>query len=95
MSNLQHFRADDVRGHQVGGELHALVVEPQNHAQGLGQAGLGHARQTDQQGMAPGQQGDQHLVDDRLLTVNDLANGGPGLLDSAHQSFYVLEVHHR
>ena len=38
---LQHLRADDVGGHEVGRELHALGVEAQHLAQGLDQQRLG------------------------------------------------------
>src|SRR3546814_16883433 len=41
---------------------------------GLDQAGLGEARHADEQAMAAGQQGDQGLIDHRLLAEDDTAD---------------------
>ena len=49
---LEHFRADDVGGHEVRGELDALGIEPQDLAQRLDQQRLGEAWHADQQRMA-------------------------------------------
>ncbi|MEI9887365.1 MAG: hypothetical protein WDN08_12840 [Rhizomicrobium sp.] len=71
---LQHFGADDVGRHQVGGELDALPVEPEHDAQGLDQLGLGQTRHPDQEAMASGQQGHQRLLDHGLLAEDRLAD---------------------
>ena len=71
---LQHFRADDVGGHQVGRELDALPVEPQHDAQRLHQLGLGQARHADQKAMAARQQRDQRLLDHLVLAEDHLAD---------------------
>ena len=68
---LQHLRADDVGGHQVGRELDALGVEAQDFAQRLHQQRLGEARHADQQGVAAAQQGDQRVLDHLLLAEDD------------------------
>ena len=76
---VQHFGAEDVGGHQVGRELHALFIEAQHAAQGRGELGLGEARGADQQGMATAQNGDQHLFHHLVLAEDDAADGFAGL----------------
>ncbi len=71
---LQHLRAQDVRRHQVRGKLHPPLIQPHDLAQGFDQARLGEAGNPDQQGVAAGQQGYQALLDDVILSENDLAN---------------------
>ena len=55
---FQHLGAEDVSRHQVGRALHPLVLEAQDRAEGLDQAGLGQAGHADQQGVAAGQERD-------------------------------------
>ena len=64
---LHHLRAENVGRHQVRRELHALLAEPEHHAQGLDQPGLGEARHADQQHVAAGQQRGQRFLDHLLL----------------------------
>ena len=71
---LEHFRADDVGGHQVGRELDALPVEAEHDAQRLDQPRLGETRHADEQTMAAGEQRDQHLVDHIVLAEDDAAD---------------------
>ena len=66
---LQYFRAENIRRHQVGRELNAPRIEPEHGAHGFHQLGLGEAGKTDKQRMTAGQDGDQRLLDHRLLTV--------------------------
>jgi len=73
---FQHLGAQDVGRHQVGRELDALAFHAQHDAQGLDQLGLGEARDADQKQVTAGQEGNQRLIDDRLLAINDLADGG-------------------
>jgi hypothetical protein len=68
---VQHLGAENVGGHQVRGELHALFVQPQHPAQRGGELGLGEARGTHQKGMAAAQNGDQHLFH-HLVLAEDL-----------------------
>jgi len=72
---LQYFGADDVAWHQVGCELHASKLQRQRlperpHQQGLAQSG--HALQ---QTVSAGQQSNQQLLDDIILTDDDLRDG--------------------
>ncbi len=88
---LHHFRAQDVRRHEVGRELDALGFHPQHHAQGLDQLGLGEARDADQQQMAAGKEGNQRLVDDILLAIDHLADGAAGGPELASQTLDIGE----
>jgi len=72
---FENLRAGDIIGHQVGGELDALVIKPHNGAEGLDQAGFRYARYTDQEGVTARQKGDQCVADDIILAENDLASG--------------------
>jgi hypothetical protein len=71
---LEHFGSEDVGGHQVGGALDALVVEPQNRAEGFDKPRLGEPGHADQQCVAARQQRDQGLLDDLGLAENDLTD---------------------
>ena len=78
---LQHLRADDVGGHQVGRELDALGVEAEDLAERLDQQRLGEARHADQQRVAAGQNGDERALDHLVLAEDD---GGGRLVDALH-----------
>ena len=41
---VQHLPADDVRRHQIGCELHALEIEPEDDAHGLDQPAFAQSR---------------------------------------------------
>jgi hypothetical protein len=60
---LQHLGADDVGGHQVGGELDALELKVQHLRDGADHQRLGHAGQADQQRVAAGDDAHEHLVE--------------------------------
>ena len=79
---LQHLRADDVGGHEVGRELDALGVEPQHLAQRLDQQRLGEAGHADQQRVAAGQDGDERALDHLLLAEDDRRGGFLDALDA-------------
>jgi hypothetical protein len=64
---LQHLRSEDVGGHQVGGELDALLGQPEHHAEGLDQPGLGEPGHADQQHMTAREQRDKRFLDDAFL----------------------------
>ena len=53
---IEDRHADDVRGQQVGGELHALEVQRQRRGHRTGQRGLAQARQVLDQQVAAGEQ---------------------------------------
>ena len=79
---FQHLRADDVGGHEIGRELDALGIEPQDLAQRLHQQRLGEAGHADQQRMAAGQQGDERALDHLVLAEDDLRCGLVDALDA-------------
>jgi hypothetical protein len=82
---LQHLGADDISRHQIGRALHPLVFEAEHAAQRLDQLGLGEAGHADQQRVAAAQQGDQGLLDHRILAEDHLsdplAHGGEPAAD--------------
>ena len=86
---LHDFRAQDVGRHQVGRELDALGVHAQHDAQGLDQLGLGEAGNADQQQMAAGKECNQRLIDDILLAIDHLADGGAGGPELASQALDI------
>ena len=74
---LQHISAGDVRGHQVGSELDAAEGELEDLGDGAHQQRLGQAGNTLEQAVAAGEQCDQQLVDDFVLSDDRLADLGP------------------
>ena len=66
--HVQELGPRDVRGHQVGGELDAVEAE----VQGFGEAGdeerLREPRHPLEEAVAAGEQGDEELVDDLILS---------------------------
>ncbi len=67
---LEHFAAQDVGGHEIGGELHPPCLEPQHPPQRLDQAGLAEPGQADEKHVPPREQGGEHLVDHPRLAVD-------------------------
>ena len=74
-SVLEHLGADDVGGHEVGRELHALGVEAEHLAERLDEQRLGEAGDADEQRVAAGQDGDQRSLDDDVLAEDDRGGG--------------------
>ena len=94
---LEHFAADNVRRHEIRGELNAACIEPQHYPHGLHELCLGKSGQSDQEGMATRQDGDQSLLDDAVLAKNHSADcrlGGshlrPRRLRLAHNHVFEL-----
>ena len=85
---LDDLGAGDVAGHQVGRELDALERQVQRLGQRADQQRLGQARHAFQQGVAAGEDGDQHLLDHFVLADDDLgqlvADAVVGLLAVLH-----------
>ena len=67
LPRLQDLGAEDVRRHQVGGELHAVGVEPHDGGERLDEAGLAQPRKPDQQPVPAAEQRRQAEVHDPLL----------------------------
>ena len=63
--------ADDVGGHQVGGELDAGERAADHLGEGLDGQRLGHAGHTLEQHVALGEQADQHPLDQPVLADDD------------------------
>ena len=84
-AGLEDFRADDVGGHQVRGELDALELEAEDAAEGGDEQGLGQAGHADEQAVALAEQGGEELLDDLVLADDDAggfgADGGGAFLD--------------
>ena len=64
---LEHVRAGDVGGHQVGRELDAVALERERLREARDERGLGQAGHADEQAVAAREQGDQQQLDHRLL----------------------------
>ena len=60
-----------VGGHEIGGELDAVRLQPDHGTERFHELGLGKARHADEQAMAARQDRDQRIVDDRLLAEDD------------------------
>ncbi len=84
---LEHLGAQDIGGHQVGGALDALVVEPEDRAERLDQPRLGEPGHADQQRVAARQQRDQGLLDHLGLTEDDLADALADELEALPKRF--------
>ena len=69
---LQHVRAGDVRGHQVGRELDPLELDVEDPGQRADHQRLGQARHAHQQAVAAGEDGGEDLLDHLVLADDDL-----------------------
>ena len=69
-----HVDAEDVCRHEVGGELDTAEAEIQNLAQRAHEERFPESRNTLEQAMTTGEERAQHLLDDLLLTDDDLAD---------------------
>ena len=94
---LQHLAAEDVGGHQVGGELDAAGVEAEHGAERFDELGLGEAGNADQHAVAAAEHGDQRAFDHQFLAEDHGADGGLGRGDVRGGRFrrpddHVLEL---
>ena len=80
-ADIHNLGTKDVRRHQVRSELDARGGETEHGAEGLDELGLGETRHADQEPVPAGEQRDEGAIDDRLLTVDDLADGLAGRRD--------------
>ena len=71
---LKNIGSRDVRGHQVRRKLNSVELQIENLGQGADEQGLGQTRHAHQQAMTFGEEGDQNLLDDSVLTDDHLAN---------------------
>ena len=70
---VQNLGAGDVGRHQVGRELNALEAEIEDLGERLDEQRLRQPGHAGQQAVAAGEERDQHLLDDLVLTDDDLA----------------------
>ena len=73
---VENLGAGDVGRHQVGRELDPLEIEVEDVGQRPDQQRLGEAGHAGDQAVAAGEQRHQHLVDDVVLSDDDLAKLG-------------------
>src|SRR5262245_35027753 len=71
---LQYVRTGDIRGHQVGSELDTLERQAQNLRKCADEQRFRQAGHADEQAMPLAEYGDEQLLDDLLLTDDDLAD---------------------
>jgi hypothetical protein len=86
----QDVGAENVGGHQVRGELDAAVLQPQGAGDGPNQERLAQARQTFEQDVAAGQQGDRHAADDQVLADDDAGDLALERVDGRAQALEVV-----
>mgnify|MGYP003693796461 CR=1 FL=1 len=77
---VEDLGAGDVRRHQVGRELDPLEIEIEDVGERLDQQRLGQAGHAGDQAVAAGEQRDEHLLDDLVLSDDDLAQLGENTL---------------
>ena len=71
---LDDLGAGDVRGHQVGRELDAVVAQVQGVGQRVDHQRLGQPGHADQQAVAAGEDRDQQLLEDGVLADDHLGH---------------------
>ncbi len=90
---FQQLGAEDVAGHQVGGELHAPKLQLQRLPQRAHQQGLAQAGRTFQQAVATGQQADQQLLDHRVLADHGAGQGAAQPIQARQQGIEIEGGH--
>jgi hypothetical protein len=70
---LQHFRPNDIRRHEIGGELHATEGELHGVAQRADEQRLGQARHPDEQAVPAGKKAGEQQLDNSFLADDDAA----------------------
>ena len=71
---IEDLRAGDVGGHEVGCELDAVELRAEDVRERADEQGLGHAGHAFDEGVLVGENGDERLIDHRLLADDDLAD---------------------
>ena len=77
---VEDLGAGDVGRHQIGRELDALEVEIEDVGERLDEQRLRQAGHAGDQAVAAGEERDQHLLDDLVLSDDDLAELGENAL---------------
>ncbi len=84
---VKHFAADDIGGHQIGGELNPFSGKAKNDAQGFDEAAFAQAREADEKNVSAAEQGHEGFVDDFLLAEDDAPDGGAHGGDASPEIF--------
>ena len=69
--DIQNLSANDVRGHQIRGELNPFEMQIENLSQSAHHQSLSQTRQTNHQAVTASRNRNQQLLGDLLLTNND------------------------
>ena len=89
---MDDLRSGDVGGHQVGGELDPAEVQAQAVRQGPDQQGLGEAGNTLDDAVPLGEDRDEQLLDNLVLSHDDLADLCPELFKARLHTLDGAEV---
>ena len=73
---LEDFRAGDVTGHEIGGELDAIEVEGHQIGEGVDEEGFGEAWDAHEEGVTAGEDAGEELFDDRVLADDNFPEFG-------------------
>lgn len=84
---LDEFGPGDIGGHEVGSELDAMELQIHGLGQRSNHEGFGQPWNAFEQAMAPGEHGDQQLLDGSILADDDL---GDLLPDLGERSLQIL-----
>jgi hypothetical protein len=76
---------DQIRGQEVGGELHPAAVQPEGLGQRLGQGGLAHPGQVLNQEVAPGGQAGERQAHHVAFAVEHRADVGRHVFELSGQ----------
>ena len=73
---LEDFRAGDVTGHEIWGELDAIEVEGHQVGEGVNEEGFGEAWDAHEEGVTAGEDAGEELFDDRVLADDNFPEFG-------------------
>jgi len=74
LAALVDAHADEVGGHEVGGELHPREAQAERDGQRVGEGGLAHAGHVFDQKMTPGKKTGHRVLDLPAFADDDRAN---------------------
>ena len=89
---MDDLRSRDVGGHEVRRELDPVEVQPQAIGQGSDQQGFRKARDSLDDAMPAGEDGDEQLLNNLVLSHDDLADLGPELVNALLHALDLTQV---
>ncbi len=89
---LDHLGAGNVRWHEVGRELDAVVGEVERIGQRVNHQRFGQAGYTDQQAMAPGEDRDEQLLEHGMLPDDDFTHLGLQEIESFLEALHGSQI---